>query len=669
MADITRPLFFMRTYTTQEPYPVAVVTLATPESNRQEVLFQTRYDVQGFNLLLQTAEETQGFETEFDKRQRIERGIEQCSTLEWAIKNLTVSLFRDWSISRARIVLTCNLTSHNSPIPRLPDVSAFRGGDYPYLTVDDEIRIYAGYVDSPSTPITTDMLDEVPFPMVKNDGTPMDGMIQPNLNIGKLVPIFWGFIDKIDFDGSARGTGFQCVLSCRDRVRVLSDTTLISVPSLSGVFGDRGSKVTVNGALHQIVSDVAKAVNGFQLNIAESDVQENICWKRIITPQLKVDPQIAGAEIAEELQRASALVELYSAYEFNNSVRTSTSLIEKTDDPTLFVRSASFKIMDIKARPRFHMWLNRPPLAKENSTAQWQVLDKTPLSIIKWIAVKEERPMDFYASHVNGDFCLVPRVLDVSGFQDRTRNYRTYFFRDYPRQCEPPCAAQLILGLRTFTTIIGTFNRFTIVDNSNTSGAGLSVLESVTLTIDRVPFILQNRNPSPPCRTKLIYDGGLGTYANDNSYGAALIVAMSVSSQVSRDVSGIEFKLLGDPTFFPGEGVRVFNTFLHDEGFITQSGRHQDILYKQREYDAFQDRYKDNPAAAVSLKGTQGVMKSQEADNNVINQLNLAGTIKTNKSNLNLPVYKIRSIEHKISTQGKNAGFITTIQGSMDLNN
>jgi len=659
----------MRTYTTQEPYPAAVVTLATPESNRQEVLFQTRYDVQGFNLLRQAAEESQGFETEFNKREKIERGVAKCNTLEWAIKNLTVSLFRDWSISRARIVLTCNLTSHNAPIPRLPDVSKFRGGDYPYLTADDEIRIYTGYVDSPTTPITVDMLDEVPFPMVKADGSPMDQMIQPNLRGGKLIPIFWGFIDKVDFDGSARGSGFQCILSCRDRVRTLSDTTLISVPSLSGVFGDKGSKTTVNGALHQIVSDVAKAVNGFQLNISDSDVNDNICWKRIITPNLKVDPNLAGEEVAAELQRASALVELYSAYEFNNAVRTSTNLVDKTADPTLFVRSASFKVMDIKARPRFHMWLNRPPLAKDKGTAQWQVLDKTPLSIIKWIAIKEERPMDFYASHVNGDFCLVPRVLDVSGFADETRHYRTYFFRDYPRQCDPPCAAQLILGLRTFTTTIGTYNRFTIVDNSNTSGASLSVLESVTLTIDRVPFILQGRTPTPPCRTKLIYDGGLGTYSKDNSYGAALIVAMSVSSQVSRDVSGIEFQVLGDPTFFPGEAVRVFNTFLHDEGFITQSGRHQDILYKQREYDAFQNRYKDIPAAAATLKGIEGVMKSLPQDNDVVNQLNLAGTIKTDKNQLNLPVYKCRSIEHKISTQGKNAGYITTVQASLDLNN
>jgi hypothetical protein len=659
----------MRTYSIQEPYPAAVITLATPESNRQEILFQTRYDVQGFNLIQKNLDIAQGFETEEEKRTAIQQGVEKCSTLEWAIKSFTVSLYRDWSTSNARIVLTCNLKSHNSPMPRFPDVSKFRRGTYPYLTCDDEIRIYAGYVDSPTKQLTTDLLDEIPFPMVNNDGSPMEGMIQPDLNKGKLVPIFWGFIDKIDFDGSAKGSGMQCILSCRDRGRVLSDTTLISVPSISGVFGDKGSSISTNGALHQIVSDVAKAVNGFQLNIADSDVKENICWKRIITPKLKINTLNYTKEEALELESASKLCELYSAYEISNQQRTSSLITAVTEDPTIFCRRAAFKIMDFKARPRFHMWLNRPPLAKEGGTAQWQVLDKSPMNLIKWIAIKEERPLDFYTSHTNGDFCLVPRVLDVSGFKDETRNYRTYFFRDYPRNCNPPCAGQLIIGLRSFTTTIGTYNRFTIIDNSNTSGSGLSILESVTLTIDRVPFILQERTPTPPCRTKLIYDGGLSTYANNNTYGAALIAAMSVSSQVSRDVSGIEFTILGDPTLFPSEAVRVFNTFLHDEGYITQTGRYQDILSKQVGYDKFQDTYKDKPAEGAKFDGNESVLKSAPEDNKVIASLSNTGTMKTNKDKLNLPVYKIRSIEHSLSTSGSAAGFKSIILASMDIDN
>jgi len=656
-----------RSFTTQKPYPAAVITLATPLSNRQEILFQTRYDVAGYNTILKDLEEGQeGIANE---------EITKCAALQWAIKSLSVSLFRDWSTSRARVVLTCNLPSASAPLPNLPDVSTFRGGDYPYLTIDDEIRIYAGYVDSPLTSITTDLLDEVPFPLtdtkIDEEGNEtiedMEGVIQPTSGTS-LVPIFWGFIDKIDYDGSSRASGHQIILSCRDRVRVMTDTTLISIPSLSGVFGNGDSKVLPNGALYQIVGDVARAVNGFQLNVADSALDDKVCWKRILTRNPKLGDQ--ESDEANELRKASSLCELYSAYEKSNIGRTSTQEQRDTQDPSLFVRRASFKVMDYKSRPRFHMWLNRPPLAKEGGTANWQVLDKSPVSIIKWIAIKEERPLDFYASHVNGDFCLVPRVLDTSGFKDEFRNYRTYFFRDYPKLAgvEPPCAGQLVLNLRAFTNIIGTYNRITVVDNSDTSGAGLSVLESVALTIDRLPFILDNREVTPPCRLKLVYDGGLGNYRN--SYGAALIAAMATSAQVSRDVSGIEFAILGDPTFYPGEAVRIYNTFLHDNSFVTQSGRTIDTLTKQKAYDSFQSNYSSSPsAAATSVKGTTGIMESVEEDNKVIKDLNRLGTIVTNKQELQLPVYKVRSVEHKITTQGKNAGYITTVMGAMDLNN
>jgi hypothetical protein len=144
---------------------------------------------------------------------------------------------------------------------------------------------------------------------------------------------------------------------------------------------------------------------------------------------------------------------------------------------------------------------------------------------------------------------------------------------------------------------------------------------------------------------------------------------MSVSSQVSRDVSGIEFSILGDPTFFPSEAVRIFNTFLHDEGFITQSGRYVDILSKQAGYDKFQNKYKDTPAAGAQYAGNESVMKSAPEDNLTIANLSNTGTIKTDKNNLNLPVYKVRSLTHNMSTTGANAGFKTTILGSMDVDN
>ena len=50
-------------------------------------------------------------------------------------------MFRDWSISEARIVLTANLQNNRDPLPPLPNCFDTRGGKNPYLTIEDENRL------------------------------------------------------------------------------------------------------------------------------------------------------------------------------------------------------------------------------------------------------------------------------------------------------------------------------------------------------------------------------------------------------------------------------------------------------------------------------------------------------------------------------------------------
>lgn len=687
-----------RIFSDDEPYPVACITLATQESTKQHILFQTRYKVEGAYDVVEDAS--------LDKVVEVKTGRKfggtdrDCISLEWAIKALSVSIFRDWSFSRARVTLACELENAQELLPTLPNVSTIRGGQYPYLTVDDEIRIYVGYVKDPFIPITGDILDEIPFRIQTTEGKLRAGdipdsdrasgdtereegtgdvleelqdLVQPDYS-KKLIPIFWGFIDKIDYDGSSRGTGHQVILSCRDRVRVLADTTLLAVPALSGVFGNQRSKVLPDGALHKIVSDVAKSVNGLHVNIAEED--QEVCWKRIITPDLSFEElQGLATTVIDELRAASQFCEFFSADAFRNQTITDPVIIASIQDPSLFVRRATFKIMDHLARPRFHMWLSRPPLAKQGGTANWTVLDKTPLSIIKWISSKEERPLDFFASHVNGDFCLVPRVLDVSGFNDRDRMFRTYFFRTWPKKdtngisIDPPCQNQLIIDLRSFTNIVGTYNRITVVDNSNPTGIGLAVLDSVQLTIDRIPFILEQRTIRPPCRLRLIYDGSLSSY--DNSNGGALLVAIAASAQFARDVSGVEFTVVGDPTFFPGEAVRIYNTFLHDAQAQSQTGTQLSLLEKEEIANRVRNTFSKTsaPSAANKFGNDPKDVLVYEEDNKVVREAVIAGTVATDIQNLILPVYKVRSVHHSLTIAGRNPGFTTKITANMDLNN
>ncbi len=657
-----------KTYKPQESIPVAVVTLATALSGQQHIILQSRYDVQGYyslkkNLNVSNADK-ETTEKQVDKIIETQLTKSNCDNLTWAIKNCNISLLRDWGTSHALITLITNLPSYDSEIPPLPRVDMIRGGNYPYLTCEDEIRIYMGYIDSPLTPITGDMLDELPINI--ND----DYKHNPNK---PLAPVFWGFIDKIDFDASSKGKGVSYIISCRDRTRIFADTRITSIPSLAGVLNSNSNNnqsANPNGAPWQIIKDIAKSVIGFQINNT-NNVQQH-CWKNIICP----DP-LKNTEKGEDKD-----VEFYSAYTFDNINRKSSPIeIEKLEgdtlDPSLWLRRATHKTMDRLSRPRFHMWLQRPPLAKEGMSNQWQILDKSCLEVVKWIASLEERPTDFFASHVNGDFVIGPKFLDTSGFYDPDRAYRTYFFRSWPKTkkdgtpISPPCANQLILSMRSFTSSIATFNRFVVVDASQTSGIEASLLQDVTMSIDSVPWIFdgegnKKRDVSVPCRTKIIYDGNLANY--QNPAGGSLLVALAAARNWGQDLNGIQITVIGDPTAYPSEAIRIYNTVLHDKCIRTETGTTASSYNRELTTSNAINKYSNNnPPVITNSDAPADSIKPSSQNSKVARDLVEQNTQVTDKDELVLPVYKVRSVVHTFSSQGANAGFLTQLVGSADL--
>lgn len=655
-----------RIYTPSAPIPAAAVTLATALSGQQHILFTTRYDTQGFHSIKSISNPN----TTTSQDQDTTSSLQQlnCQTLPWAIKSCQVTTLRDWSVSQASIILTCNVPNIDSEIPPLPNVQALRGGNYPFLNTEDEIRIYAGYVDSPLTPITGDMLDEIPIDI-------NDDVHKPSTDLKKcLIPIFWGFIDKIDFDGSSRGTGYQIVITCRDRCRIFADTRVLSIPSLGGVLkgAENANTTAANpvGQLWTICRDVAWASTGYIHSVAREGQKK--CWKDIICRE---DPNFPMDNVSSE---DYAKVEFYSSYALNNQNRTKApSITDDIDDPTRWVRRATHKIMDRLSRPRFHMWLQRPPLAKEGGTVQWQILDKAPMEILKWVADKEEYATDFFCSHVNGDFVIGPRMLDVSGFKDPLRMFRTYFFKSYPKTnkegkaLSKPCENQVILSIRTFSSTVGMFTRFIVVDSSSSSGAEASTLQNIQLTMDAIPWPYQGesnieRSVNIPCRTKIVYDGALSTY--QNASGGALLSAITSSKIWARDLNGLQITLLGDPTLYPGEAIRVYNTILHDVGIRTEKGVIDAQVERAKKYDEAAEIYNKTTAPSGDFKDTPiKTLTSNESNDAVAQRLRDAGTVPTEKGNLILPVYKIRAINHNILTQGNDAGYTSTVLAVGDV--
>jgi hypothetical protein len=617
----------MKTYSIEAATPAAAITLATGNSNTQPILFTNHFGDKG------TYENSEG------KTKDVE--------LKWVIKDITVTLTRDWDISQAQIVLTCELPDKSMREPPLPDVSIYRGGDNPYLGKEDEIRIYAGYVESSTTPITADLLDEIPF-----DFTDIKTQVKQSHNKNKpLCPIFWGFIDTMKYSGTP--TGSTLTIQCRDRVRVFADTRIVSLVAFQGKQNSEGSTKTsvgdqvvdptateqgiVSGDRTEILMQLANAAAGNPYGQNPRDLEKKgvTCWKLVKPGEI-----VKGFTVDQDK---------------NITVQF------PSEDPAQWVQTTTCRIMADKATPRFNIWNERLPIVKGESQATLQVLNKVPLEIIDFIAKTEERPMDFFASHINGDFILGPRVKDESGFADEHRSYRTYFHRTAPDGMIPTYN-QMIQKIEATDTTLFSFNNFIIIDSSKTKGGGTSLIGAIRKGYSALSTSLTKRSPSPPCKTQIIYDGGLASY--DNPELGATYLAMAHAKIWSRDITGIEMEVVGDPTFYPSEAIRVYNTYLHDYKTYTVMDSTKDTSKDIREY---RDDVEKNVAPAMKTE-TQDQKKDTSADNNLSKAIGkyFANRLPSDIDKFVLPYYSVRVVQHKLTTQG-DKGYTTKLSCVSDI--
>lgn len=591
----------MKTYTPQQPVPAAAITLATGNdpSKGQPILFTTQFgDSEG--------------------------------ELIWVIKHLEISLVRDWTTSTADITLSCNIPDARS-IPTLPDVSATRGGKYKQLSCEDEIRIYLGWIKQ-GMAIDASLLDSVPFNYDSADG---NKSIKANPN-KTLAPVFWGFIEKVSLIGDERGA--QIRISCRDRTRVMTDTKILSVPSLSG---NKGANGKAAGARENILIEVARAATG---NIIGEDNANPDYWRRIIGDA-----------------REGALV--YTGRPDAEGSDSSVELQPLGDEPDNWVRRATFTPPDATGNPRFHRWVQRPPIVKNSKAAVYQVFNRSPIDVINYLASTEEKSTDFYASHVNGDFVFAPRIIDTSGLEDPDRNYRTYFYRSYPKGCSAPTPAQIIKRINVLNSSLGTFNRF-IVINAGTNNAGQTTLDNVTWAINGQPDMYRDRAPQPPVRAQLIFDDTLGNYVSIQ--GGASIVAMSAARTLAKDTNATRFTIMGDATLYPGEAVKVYNTILHDDGISVPVDTTSEVKAAEEEINkqlAEALKIKDVELPVADIVGGNKVDPGAQA---IQDKVAKAGRLDTNQSEFTLPTYKVRSIRHRLTTSGEDMGFTTEVAAVAD---
>ncbi len=630
--------------------PAAAVTYAGGYTANQPIILTTQYGCEGFydissarfipregpkdpNALEAT---TPAVDVNKPTQSRIS------TTLQWVISAIDVLQTRDWSTSEARISVTTNQPDPLGKLPKLPDLSPFRKGNRKSLGTEDEIRIYLGYIPI-GTPVGADLLDEYPFSFTNLEGV-THSPTKP------LKPVFWGFIDKVDHVASAGG-GSRIIFSCRDRSRIFADTRIISIPSLQGSLGPTTSSGFARGERGQILMDIANSVsNTLGEDIKEGGESED-SWKPILEGLCYSGVSSIDVEGEKKITRTPPPA-----------------------DPQAWLKTASLSIMEEQARPRFHRWVERPPLTKGSESAILQVEDKTPLEIFDYLAKHEESPMDFYCSHVNGDFVFAPRIVDFSGFDDPERNYRTYFYRGTPDlgPDQIPSNPQRIMEMRVVSSTLATFNKFIVLDDT-INGSSTSFLQNIRTGVYVLPWGLKERkdpsgrNLAPPPRAQIIHDGALDNY--ENPQFGALMVGLSASRIMARDLDGIQITILGDPSLYPGEAIRVYNSVLHDDdSYVT--------IDPPSAYDCL-NKIKDKAEAVPKLEDDDGIANKlanptskQEASifvDQVLN--NNGGKARTSSEfdSLILPTYKIRGVTHSLSSIGSKPGYVSVINAVNDL--
>lgn len=656
----------------------------------------------------------------------------------WVITTVSVSTVRDWSISRAVIMLTAKIDD-TKLLPKLPDLSVIRGGKYPYLMEEDEIRLYAGYVGSSDTIIDKNLLDEHPFDVETISGSTESYQIKSDPS-KPLCPIFWGFIDQVRY--SLNSQGLKCVIECRDRMRVLHDTKMItlgshqtsnrtsdtSVEALAA--SSKGVRESATGIFPNIIIEAANTAAGQGIGYSATILSNgdgtnfNGCWKPIVGGKMPiymrkndyafpdslydnayyVDPVQLSEEGDSDVfvlnqERLGAL----TVYPWIDNENPQYFTENYPDDPTLWIKNAAMRKINPYNIPRFHIWSERAPLVAQAGDNVYQVTNQSPAGMIVELSGIETLPTDVYASHVNGDFIYGPRIIDMSGFNDPNRNFRTYFAMTWDPKIFTVCPleAQRIIEMDVVSTTLGVFNSLYVLDGQS-GGVYHDFIDKLVLFIkstspefepveDVDSFYGAGRIVNPPCKNTVLVDGNLTSFSTDNAVkaAAALGVAMNYARIWSRQINTIQFEIPGDPTFYPNEAVQVYNTGLHDEGisipFQSQSGAIDQILNSIRsvvspdniddQIQAIEDEsMKDLISTAINnITTSLDDGDKPESLRNIGNSLRdllkeaKSKSIPTSISKGNLPIYQVRALEHKIVTSGRNPGFTTKIEAIASL--
>ena len=459
----------------------------------------------------------------------------------------------------------------------------------------------------------------------------------------KIAPIFWGFIDSVDFISNSNA-GVQIIYNLRDRSRILADTKLVTLPFLGT---DANNKNTFEGLKHKTIESVYRATNGGIYLDNNYNSASSLAWRsgfdkgQTINLYEDIGKKITDTKsaLANERLKYTAAIEDPARWVIANAFLSSSD-----------INKAGYNNFD----PLFHTWTLQPPLISGSANNTMQIINKSPFEILNYLAMTEIMPVDIFTSHINGHFMFAPRILDTTGLYDEQRGNRLYYFFDCFDKL--PEQRSLIKDIRVQTSTIGVYNRFTVLtaDFGSSTNASLSGLTSI---VDIASANTKNRKV--PIKQHVIVDPKIKDNEG-NKEGAAQALALTTASTMARDHTMIIFKIIGDSSFYPGEAVRVFNTVLHSKDVFTFNATStSSAVFLKSLYDEVQKL----KATAVQ----QGTTKKVVDLSAVIDSMRKVAGQPSDDLNNALPMYKVRSITHSLKANGSDAGYTTKILAVADI--
>jgi hypothetical protein len=407
------------------------------------------------------------------------------------------------------------------------------------LEILDEICIYMGYIDA-LRPVT-----------------------QEDITAGRLKRVFIGVIDTITASGTNR-EGTNILIQCRDRMRYLMDSlgtfNTADLIDLRAALTNQGEPVDSNADPTQLRSDailtIARRAIGDLRNSAAitSDADKRRCD---FVGGVGIDVGIVVDFSGPQGTKASAGG---VAFDLGADASPYFIYLPSSDNPE---RSISGDKTSYKEKPssvlKFNIITGRPGYKTNDIKYNFQVTDRVPVEYIKYLSNQEPWPTELFAHHQTGEYWYAPRGTDVSGFDDPTRFYRTYFYRRYPgdlklkKDVGPPHICQMCLSFREERSAISWRSNIIVTG----ARASESPQDAQAVHIVVKPSWLKDK-PLPVS----YYTATDPTAGSGATLGA---LAFSLARTIGKEVKAATARFIGDPTFCPGEAVLIMGSPLNKD--------------------------------------------------------------------------------------------------------